>query len=345
MKQSNLRIKRHFSIIPHSLQQVELRSGVWNPTSYVIDDESKTGKLGNILKDLDGNFTTQEIAKKHNIPRAEVEGVMDHLQQLNVLEKTSASVLDYYAEEMVAQQNTDNADIKKNILIIGDAKLSYEIQRVLSNTKNNVDTIPLDDPIISKLKENDQWLFNGLQLQEMVDDYTWWKDYFVVLALTYNDPILAMRINQINFALGIEWMMGTIDGPFLFIGPAFISKSGPCYYCLEKRVTMNLREYASYQRYKNTILSGHAHAIFSQTISPVIANLLAAHLSMEILNYQVTKTCFTKGKVLSIYLPTMEICFNEVLRLSGCHVCGSVAHRDDQQLYFDYQTLLENTSC
>jgi hypothetical protein len=67
-------------------------------------------------------------------------------------------------------------------------------------------------------------------------------------------------------------------------------------------------------------------------------------MAMEVANYHYTKMCFTRSKALSIYLPTMEICFNEVLRLSGCPVCGAVPHRDDQQLYYDYQTVLENVS-
>ncbi|MHB1949122.1 MAG: TOMM precursor leader peptide-binding protein [Gammaproteobacteria bacterium] len=342
MKASNLRIKRHFSLIPHSPQQVEIRSGVWNPTSYQINDDSSTGKLYGILKDLDGNYAPQEIAKRHQISRAEVEGVLDHLQQLDVLETTASSWLDCHTENLPLQGGA--IDLEKNILIIGDSKASYEIQRILVNNAKQkpIETFGLEEPLIKKLKDNDQWLFDGFLLQEIIEAYSWWQDYFIVLALTQNDPVLVMRLNQINQALGIPWIHGVIDGPFIFIGPTFTGKNGPCYHCFEKRVSMNLREYASYQRYKDSMIKQSSHRNLRDAVNPVLVNLLAAHLSMEILNYQLTKSCFTKGKVLSIYLPTMEICFNDVLRLSGCHVCGAVPQRDDHQLYFDYQTLLED---
>lgn len=342
MKQATLRIKSHFSIIPHSAQQVELRSGVWNPTSFIINDESNTNKLYAILKDLNGNLTAQEMAKKHHVSRAEIEAILDNLQQLNVIESTNSEAITNYMEHFVIQSAGLNKN-EKNILIIGEDVISHEIKRILGNTmnKNSIATLDVADPAIKCIKTNAQWMFDSFMLQEAVDRFSWWKDYFIVLALTRNDPLLAMRLNQINYTLSIPWIHGVIDGPFIFIGPTFLSKSGPCYHCFEKRVTMNLREYASYQRYKETLAVSECTENRVDKCSPAM-HVLSAHLAMEIINYSYSKTYFTQSKALSIYLPTMEICFNEVLRLSGCLICGSVSHRDDQQLYYDYQTILEN---
>lgn len=342
MKQATLRIKTQFSIIPHSAQQVELRSGVWNPTSFIINDESNTNKLYAILKDLNGSLTTQEMAKKHHISRAEIEAILDHLQQLNVIENATPEVLNNDMEYFAVQSGGLN-DSVKNILIIGEDVICHEIKRILINTThaNSIATLDVTDPAIKNIKANSQWMFDSFMLEEAVEQFSWWKDYFIVLALTRNDPLLAMRLNQMNYTLNIPWIHGVIDGPFIFIGPTFFSQAGPCYHCFEKRVTMNLREYTSYQRYKESLAVNESTENSLNKSSPVM-HVLAAHLAMEIINYRHSKTCFTKSKALSIYLPTMEICFNEVLRLSGCAVCGSISHRDDQQLYYDYQTLLEN---
>ncbi len=342
MKKATLRIKPHFSIIPHSAQQVELRSGVWNPTSFVINDESNSHQLYSILKDLNGHLTTQEMAKKHQVSRSEIEGILDHLLQLDVLENATSGFMDHYTEQFVSN-SSEYADRPENILIIGEEPVSHEIKRILVNSsgESSVATIDIHDPEIKNLKTNSQWMFDGFMLQEAVDKFSWWKDYFVVLALAQNDPLLAMRLNQINYTLDIPWIHGVIDGPFVFIGPTFSSRSGPCYHCFEKRVTMNLHEYASYQRYKELSMVSDFVGGVSKKCTPTM-HLLAAHMAMEIINHRYSKTCFTKSKALSIYLPTMEICFNEVLRLSGCPICGSMIHRDDQQLYYDYQTILEN---
>ncbi len=73
----------------------------------------------------------------------------------------------------------------------------------------------------------------------------------------------------------------------------------------------------------------------------LLRNLMVSHLTIEVLNYMTTRCKFTRNKVLSIYLPTMEIVFNEFLKVSNCQCCGSKIHRDDHQIYFDVQGLLQ----
>jgi len=79
---------------------------------------------------------------------------------------------------------------------------------------------------------------------------------------------------------------------------------------------------------------------FESPIEPALRSLFASHVTMEVLNYVLTEYSFTVRKVLSIYLPTMEIVFRDVLRTSACKTCGSTSLRDNQQLYFDNHALL-----
>jgi thiazole/oxazole-forming peptide maturase SagC family component len=342
MKKNYFRIKQHFSIIPYSSEQVELRSGIWNPTSFVLHDESDSNKLYPILKDINGHYAVSELARKHQVSSTEIEMILDQLQQLDVLESAASTGVNYCPQHLMSQFSNKVVPEVKNILIVGEEQIVDEIKRILvqSSSQIKIETINIYHPSMTDIRSNDQWLQDCVLMQDTIDKFSWWKDYFMILALTRNDPILAMGINQINFSLGVPWIQGVIDGPFLLIGPTFSAKTGPCYHCFEKRVSMNLREYASYQRYKEkSIISTFSSGSHSQG-DPVM-QLLAVHLAMETLNYNFSGVAFTKGKVLSMYLPTMEICFNEVLRLSGCPVCGAVPHRDDQQLYYDYQTLLE----
>ena len=69
-------------------------------------------------------------------------------------------------------------------------------------------------------------------------------------------PLQLRLLNQISLALGIPWMHAAIDGPFLLIGPCFVPHRTSCYACFETRVTMNLRESASYQQYKSALAAG-----------------------------------------------------------------------------------------
>lgn len=340
----NVRIKPHFNIIPHSSDHVELRKGVWNPVSYTVQDESSKGKLYKIIKDLNGINSISDIASKHQISRADIEGVLDHLQQIGVIEQAAANRIDYYVEQacpsVMQRLYPSNTSKMRKIILIGCNQMNLAIKNMLEGYFSDIAIIDESDPLFKKLTSStDGWMYDALDLETTVQLYSVWKEYFVVFSQSSMNPMSLMKWNMIAHELAIPWIHGSIDGPFLFIGPLFFDRSGPCYQCFEKRVTMNLREHASYVKYKNMLMAGKIEHTSTSPIQLPLIHLVASHLSLEIINYLATGTGFTKNKVLSLYLPTMEIVFNEVLRLSSCPVCGPVEHRDNRQLYFDYQSL------
>jgi len=341
---ANYRVKKHFQIVPHSPDQVELRYGVWNPTAFTLTDESRAGKLFNLIRDLDGKKSVQTVAADNNVPRADVEGLVDHLLSLNVLENKSTSALDYYLEQTYAPAVNQSllTGLQQPIILLGDEDFVEEIGRNIARSidglKHNL--IKTEFELFRRLKQsNNDWLYDSLLLERELKNYQSWQNHFIVLALSNVDPVLAFKLNRIAYSLNISWIHAAIDGPFIFIGPTFSGTHGPCYNCFENRIAMNIREQASYQKYKQALVNAKIVAK-KNVLHPIILSLAAAHLTMEILNFNFTQTNFTKGKVLSFFLPTMEIMFNEVLRLSSCHICGSVQYKDEHQLYFDYQALL-----
>lgn len=348
MKQnsSHLRIKPHFTLIPHSLDQVELRQGVWNPLSFTLSDESGKGKLFSILKDLNGQYSIGDISKKHNVARADVEGVLDQLQHYGVIESSPSTLLDYYIEQAcpsVMQRLYPSLQINsKKIILLGDNSITQTLINIIGNYFGCDQIQCLDQSSLQYqmlMGAGDHWLYDALKFENQIQLYTDWKDCLIVYAQEIMNPIVCSRLNVIAHELSITWIHGAIDGPFLFVGPLFSMPGGPCYVCFENRVSMNLREHASYVKYKQAIAEGKLYENSQFAMHMPLIHLLASHLSLEIINYLATGTSFTRNKVLSIYLPTMEIIFNEVLRISNCQVCGAIEHRDNQQLYFDYQSL------
>jgi len=100
-----------------------------------------------------------------------------------------------------------------------------------------------------------------------------------------------------------------------------------------------LRHAASYHDYKRAITEQKLLA-GEIPIAPMLARLLACHVGLETVNFALTGSCFTLGKILAIYLPTMEFSFNEVLRVPGCPACGASQERDATELYFDMRTVI-----
>src|SRR5438552_18119619 len=101
MNPQNPRIKRHFSLIFHSPDSVELRHGVWNPLSFTVNDEAKSGNLVRLLTRLDGSVSPSELAKQEQVPTSEVEALIDHLIQLDVIEFSATTALDYSLDTMI----------------------------------------------------------------------------------------------------------------------------------------------------------------------------------------------------------------------------------------------------
>jgi bacteriocin biosynthesis cyclodehydratase domain-containing protein len=335
------RIKRYYSLIAHSPDIVELRAGVWNVVSHTVSDDAQTGTLFSILKQLDGTHTPKQIAHDLAVPRHHVEALIDHLDGLGLIEESSSSALDYYLDT-VTPWRVDNNDSKpRQVTIIGDNALATMVGSQLGERVDIVADITGDDgmPAWRSLKDRDrEWLFDGLAFQERLLSFRHWEEQLLVYISDIADPPLAQTINRICLGLGIPWLHAIMDGPFILIGPTFVPRRTACYECLELRIGINLRENASYQRYKDALVKAH---VLGSTpfIEPSLAGILASHTALEVMNYVLTGYSFTAGKVMSMYLPTMEFTCNEVLRAPNCPACGSSSERDATELYFAMEAL------
>ena len=332
-----LRLKRHYSIVAHSPDDVELRYGVWNPVSFTLTDEAKSGSLFRLVSRLDGSASPAQLAKDENVPREDVETLIDHMLGLGVLESTSSSSLDHYLDDILPWRVDGGSPSDRPIVLLGDRELAVEIQRYLQASLPGTPITPVeaDDPAWVALNDGDtSWLSDGLNLQEKLLVFEGWRDTFLVFATKVINPVQLRMVNRICLELRIPWIHAAIDGPFLFVGPIFIPHRSACYECLEIRVMMNLRESGSYQRYKRAIIERQVEE-GQIPVEPAINGVLSSHTVLETLNFALTGSSFTVSKVLAIYLPTMEFTYNEVLRAPSCTSCSPSPERDDKETYFD----------
>jgi biotin operon repressor len=167
----HVRIKPHFSVIAHSGNAVELRSGVWNPTSCMLTDENNDDKLLKIIKALDGTRSLKEISKNLSISRTEIESVIDHLQQMGAIETTPSSVFDLYLQQASPSLHTSNI-IESNvtpkwpILLMGDNTLVQSVSTLLQQfmSKNFFDVLTHTDERFQLLNDLDEdFMHHGLE--------------------------------------------------------------------------------------------------------------------------------------------------------------------------------------
>ena len=338
------RLRRTFTVIGHSPDTVELRTGVWNPQSFTIKDESGRGRVLNLILGLDGSSTPRELAKREGASRADVEAVIDHLYSLGAIETEPPSALDAYLDTVAALGRArDPKDIADRVLLLGDPALTEQVGALLGEDLG-VPVVPVDsdDRLWTRLTASTPAeLHDGLSLAQLAEEFQPWSGSFAVVADRIVEPLRMRTLNRIAHKIGMPFIHGVFDGPFLFVGPTVLPHSSACWECFETRMTMSLRESASYLAYKNALSQGQVLR-GQPPVLPAVTGVLASHLALETTNFVRTGTTFTVEKVLGMYLPTMEIAYNEVLRLPGCRGCGSLPERDDTSLTFDPRSWLDD---
>lgn len=332
-----VRLRPHLSVVVHGPDQVELRHGVWNPMSYTVGDAARSGTLAGLVEALDGTMSPAQLADAVGVTVEEVHGLVDHLDQLDLLERRPSTALDAYLGTAAPWRVDDNLGPGHPVLLSGDDVLVSELRRMLVEVldDNPVVVVDPDDPAHAVLDDPDtSWLADGLAVEERLDAFAGWRQAVVVAPSRVVNPVRLKVMNRAARRHGFRWLHAAFDGPFVLVGPAFLPGQSSCYECLETRVFLNLRDGASYQRYKGALARAEVRLGAPPLLAP-LAGVLTSHLAMETLNLVLTGWTFTVGRMLAIHLPTMEVSFPDVLRVPGCPGCGGVAERDGEALYYD----------
>lgn len=332
-----MRIKPTYSVISHDPNTVELRSGVWNPQSFTLVDHSGAGRLTALVRGLDGTRDRAELAKQTGVTRTELEALIDHLEQLSVLEHGPSTALDAFLDRTAgggAQIEQVAIDV---VRVLGDGASATQVAGLLGEHEQLRLLTPDDHARQLEILDDCplEVLEDGLAFERFVESFEDWRGCLLVHVSDTVHPLRLAVLNRLALALELPWIQAALDGPLLLVGPTFVPGSTACFTCFETRVVMNLREAASYQRYKQALANASGVAATRAGCGGVLSALLAAHTALEGVNMAVTGTTSTVGKVLGIYLPSMEMVYSEVLRLPGCPSCGSVPERDGAELYFD----------
>lgn len=336
------RINRAFSIIGHSHSYVEFRKGVWNSFSYYMQDETESGKLYEIIKSLNGEVSIKDIAKLTELSDKEVGEIVDLLKKNGLIESQSCSAIDFYLESIRPLASREKPNLK-DILLLGDESLNEDIKRYLEDF-----ALEHDISIVSEkrklrelfVSEDPAWVYDEVKKKEFVEKFSAWRNFFIIFSTKNLDPLLFQYFNYVAIELSLSWMFAAIDGPMLFVGPTFSENKTACFECFEKRVVMNMGNSWNYIEYKKSLANSSEKSGSRNMTLSAIGGVLSSHVAVEAINYVLTGSNHTTSKALCMYLPTMEIVFNEVMKLSGCSACGVLDKIPASQMNFDIDYLI-----
>src|SRR5579872_755713 len=200
-----MRIKRHYSVIAHGVDTVEIRHGVWNPVSFSLTDETHSSQLYRIIRHFREDTTAAEVAGREGVSLAEVEGLIDRLLELGALEAEPTSALDYYLNYCIPTLvPTAERRVKQfPVTLLGDAAIVTEIESNLAlRPQSDGVTLLADD---SRLWEGiangpSDWSTNGIVLQECIERLSEWRHRFLVHASKTIKPLELKLFNRVALA-------------------------------------------------------------------------------------------------------------------------------------------------
>lgn len=314
-------------MVPYSMDRVELRRGVWNAESTILEDDEATGTLWPALDLLSQGVEPSEIiAQVPGLTRTALEDVVTQL--------TAIGALVAPAEGMRV-----DSEPRSVWILSDDAALANLTRQCLAGEGLKVTVLGEDtQPSAS--------FFTGLRLDQSTDELLMEERAIeivsainlsaqpqpvLVVALAQNNPAMLRALDLLARRAGLSWLHAVIDGPALYVGPFIIPGLTASYRTFEQRVAMNLRERQSYLSWMRSaadqVQAGRPDVAASTKA------LLAAHVSHETTSIARRGLSTTRNKVLSIYLPTMEIAFNDVLPMAKFDGASQFTAASD--LYYD----------
>ena len=330
-------------VVLHSADSVELRSGVWSCNSITLSDEEQKGILGKIVLGILHRKSIEEITQKDQISNDEVLSVIESLATNGLL--ITSGHADVWSRTTFLTTSTLGAgkDMRKHpkrVLLLGPSTMTDFLRTTVTPALTDAIHV-VEKDLVERLSRQDLFLeSNGLATATISSDFSEWQGALVVAVWPELDPILLGNLNRLAHKTGFMFLSAVIDGPFTLIGPTVIPHLTPCFACAEARVLEALRDHTLYAQYRSALAESKVYGLQPVTMDPMQATTLSL-AAWEMTNMLSVGTAFTAGKLLSIYAPTMEFVFHELVRFPGCPVCSARASLD-QQLYSDLRGYLSS---
>ena len=321
-------------MVPYSMDRVEFRRGVWNAESTTLEDDDATGTLWPALDLLSQGLQPPEIVSRvPGLTRAALDDVMAHLASIGALVENVEDKMDGGRETRPVWVFSD------------DALLAGDIQQILEGEGLQA-TVLADDTQPSAT------LFAGLRLEQSADELHMEQEAsqmlallgsapdlqpLLVVALAQNNPAMLRALDLFARRAHLSWLHAAVDGPALYVGPYVVPGATSSYRTFEQRVAMNLRERQSYLSWMRVAAADRVRAGATAVAASVRA-ILAAHVAHEAVSIARNGLNTTRNKVLSVYIPTMEIAYNDVLPMSRFDAPAQVETAPD--LYYDIREWL-----
>lgn len=355
MTEKNIYVLRdNVRIFDNKKTEFRLRRGIWNYEEAEIDTETFSEQFQSFFRNMSEALCSEEgfdasLIENSMLASDEKEVLHSLLSQLeignfilnysdrNLNRELSFSLLGYSLED---EQEKMSASHSSKVFVVTDSQHAKSSASELAKVMN-LELSFADDDEISFLRNCDlttkmDGLANEDRLNELKEKY---GSYRVILVCMRNlSSKLMHTLNRISVETHIPMVISFIDGPMISMLSVRPDETG-CFECFEDRSLSRIQDHVLFSQFEKNAKSRNYGE--SKGVIPVMNYLINIALS-ECYLYSVYGTSRFEGRLLSVFVPTLEIQVQDMLRVPFCSACGMIAKEQLKEKNISTRSLIDN---
>ena len=357
MAKKNIKLYDSVSIFFNSDDEIRFRKGIWNfeEASLTLNDleDNMREVVMFIVKELldDKLISFDDILKKFSLNEKDSNLLNDIINSLignrfleyddkknNMLNTVYEFIGEYFYDI------PDESKVQKNkIIFITDNDRLKEYAKLASeDLYMNVDMMSSDD--IKKIEKS-----NITDTTDAIDNIETQKELLklfdgiscVVVSVEKPRLSLLRNINRLLLEKSIPIVISILDGPFLNI-TTIKGKETACYECFENRVVARNESLTVYNNFVKQTMNFKIKNKKTY-ITPILQSFTSIALYEAFLFAAIGK-CKLAGRVINVYIPSIEIQIQDLLRVPFCPACRHISRAKYNEMYTSSKEVIEKFS-
>ncbi|WP_297276048.1 streptolysin associated protein SagC [uncultured Brachyspira sp.] len=357
MAKKNIKLYDSVSIFFNSDDEIRFRKGIWNfeEASLTLNDleDNMREVVMFIVKELldDKLISFDDIVKKFSLNEKDSNLLNDIINSLignrfleyddkknNMLNTVYEFIGEYFYDI------PDESKVQKNkIIFITDNDRLKEYAKLASeDLYMNVDMMSSDD--IKRIeKSNITDTTDAIENIETQKELLKLFDGISCVVVSVEKPRLNLlrNINRLLLEKSIPIVISILDGPFLNI-TTIKGKETACYECFENRVVARNESLTVYNNFVKQTMNFKIKNKKTY-ITPILQSFTSIALYEAFLFAAIGK-CKLAGRVINVYIPSIEIQIQDLLRVPFCPACGHISRAKYNEMYTSSKEVIEKFS-
>jgi thiazole/oxazole-forming peptide maturase SagC family component len=336
----------------HQEDEIRLRRGVWNYVEAIVSLRDQPAKVRSFFQNvLDRLLAGQEVAVAELVANADMtteesrsfQTMFDEIARQGFLYSSDEAILAKTIASLLGGKTTwmeKISTVSAPVLFVTDTQSARDMALATAE-KIGLPLRALDASVIDALSKAD--LTTRTDAVEYETTFEKFRPHFLeysCIAGVFLSPNISFlrNLNRLLVTLEKPLVLGLVDGPFASVSATVAQQSG-CFECYEHRLLARLEDMSVYYRFVKETAAQPGRDQPGNAFSP-ISNILTSGVLAEAALFASVGLSRLAGRVVSVYLPLLEIQVQDLLRVPYCPACGHVSQNQMSEMYIASQAVM-----